>query len=296
MNAGFLKSLVGLFKSAYKGFSDDKVPKLGGSLAYFTLFSLGPMLLVVIFFAGIFLGKQMIEGSLNTQMTQLIGAEAAQQLQQIIKSASTSKGSGVAALVGIVTLLLGATSVFTEIQDSINTIWRLKLKPKQGMMRLLKSRLLAFGIIGGIGFLLLVSLIASAFVEGLGENLEKLIPGIGIRVFYWINQALTLAVASLLFALIFKVLPAARIRWRDVWPGALLTALLFILGRFAISFYISKSDFGNTYGAAGSLVVLLVWIYYSSLILYFGAEFTKAYSNKFGAGIRPRGYAEQITE
>jgi membrane protein len=248
-------------------------------------------LLVVIFLTGIFLGKQMVEGSLNTQMEQLIGADAAKQLQQIIKNASTSKGGGVAALVGIVTLLIGATSVFTEIQDSINTIWRLKLKPKQGIMRMLKTRLLSFGIIGGIGFLLLVSLVASAFIEGLGNNLEKVIPGIGVTIFYWINQAITLLVATLLFALIFKVLPAARISWRDVWPGALLTALLFILGRFAISFYISQSNFGNTYGAAASLVVLLVWIYYSSLILYFGAEFTKAYSTKLGSGIRPRNYA-----
>jgi membrane protein len=156
---------------------------------------------------------------------------------------------------------------------------------------LLKSRLLSFGLIAGLGFLLLVSLAASALLEGLGEKLADLLPGIGIWLIYALSQVFTLLVATVLFAAIFKVLPAAKITWREVWPGAIVTAVLFMIGRFLISFYISRSDFGSTYGAAGSLVVLLVWVYYSSLILYFGAEFTRAYAERFGTGIRPASYA-----
>jgi membrane protein len=291
MKAFSLKGIWIVLKDSFHGFSEDKVPKLGGSLAYFTIFSLGPMLLVVIFLAGLFLGRQAVEGSLYTQIEQLVGADAAAQLQHIIKSASTTGGGMAAAVIGFIILLVGATSVFAEIQDSINTIWHIKLKSSQSWLHLLKNRLLSFGIIASIGFLLLVSLAATALIEGLGERLTKLLPGFAVSAFYLASQVVTLMVATFLFALIFKILPAANVRWKDVWPGAITTALLFMVGRFAISFYISQSNFGNTYGAAGSLVVLLVWIYYSSLILYFGAEFTKAYTTRFGNGIQPKSYA-----
>ncbi|MEI6950788.1 YihY/virulence factor BrkB family protein [Paraflavisolibacter sp. H34] len=291
MRSFSLKGFWSVLKDAFTGFSEDKVAKLGGSLAYFTLFSLGPMLLVAIFLAGIFLGRQAVEGSLYPQIQDLVGPDAAQQLQQLIKTAFASKGGGAAAGIGIITLLVGATSVFSEIQDSINTIWHLKIKPGSSWRRLLKNRLLAFGIIAGVGFLLLVSLAISAIMEGIGKKLSALIPGLGAVLVYVASQAFTLLLAACLFAVIFKILPAARLKWRDVWPGAIVTAILFMVGRFGISFYISTSDFGNTYGAAGSLVVLLVWVYYSSLILYFGAEFTKAYTRRFGSGIHPLGYA-----
>lgn len=295
MKAFSLTGIWTLLKDAFEGFSDDKLPKLGGSLAYFTIFSLGPMLLVLIFLAGIFLGRQAVEGSLYNQIAQLVGADAARQLQQIIRSASTSKGGITAAVVGGATLLIGATSMFTEIQDSINSIWRLQVKPRQ-WLQLLISRLLSFGVIATMGLLFLVSLAASAVIEGLGSRLSDLVPGVGVLLFYIATQALTVVLAMFLFAFIFKFLPAARLRWRDVWPGALTTALLFMIGRFAISFYIARSDFGSTYGAAGSLVVLLVWVYYSSLILYFGAEFTRAYTTRFGSGIRPKKYAFSTAE
>ena len=285
------KGIWGVLKDSFEGFSEDKVPKLGGSLAYFTIFSLGPMLLVIIYLAGFFLGKQAVEGSLYTQIQELVGEGAARQLQQIIKSASVSKQGNVAAIIGLVTLFIGATTVFAEIQDSINSIWHLKLKPKQGLKRALKKRLLAFGVIASLGFLFLVSLAASALVEALGRTLKEMIPGAGVVIFFVISLALTLFIATLLFAIIFKILPDAKLEWKDVMPGAIVTAILFMLGRFAISFYIGKSDFGTTYGAASSLVVLLVWVYYSSLILYFGAEFSKAYAIRFGSGIHPKDYA-----
>ncbi|HJW17925.1 MAG TPA: YihY/virulence factor BrkB family protein [Flavisolibacter sp.] len=290
MKAFSPKGIGILLKDSYKGFLEDKLPKLGGSLAYFTIFSLGPMLLVVIFLASLILGRQAVEGSLYDQIHQLIGASAAEQVQQLIKSASKS-GGGIAAIIGLVTLLIGATSVFTEIQDSINTIWHLKMKPDRGLHTMLLSRLLSFGVIAGLGFLLLVSLAASALIEGLGEKLAQLVPGVGVWVMYIVSQAFTLLVAAFLFAVIFKILPSANLSWREAWPGAITTAILFMIGRFLISFYISTSDLGSTYGAAGSLVVLLVWVYYSSLILYFGAEFTKAYAQRFSNGIHPKEYA-----
>jgi membrane protein len=286
-----IKSIWGLLKDSFEGFSDDKVPKLSGSLAYCTIFSLAPMLLVVIFLAGLFLGREAVQGSLQSQIQQFVGEDAAQQLQLIIKNASVGKHGIVPAVIGIVTLLIGATAVFAEIQDSINSIWHLKLKPKQSWLILLKNRLLSFGIIASIGFLLLISLAASALIEGLGERLGKILPNISVVFFYLVSQVITLLIATFLFSLIFKILPAAKINWKYIWPGALVTAILFMAGRFGISFYINKSDFGSTYGAAGSLIVLLVWVYYSSLILYFGAEFTKAYTIKRGAVIQPKEFA-----
>lgn len=284
-----------LLKDSFKGFSEDKVPKLGGSLAYFTIFSIGPMLLVVIFLAGLFLGKQAVEGNLYEQIHEVIGPSAARQIQQLIKSTSESHGGGIAAIIGIVVVLIGATGVFTEMQDSINTIWHLKMKPNQGWHTMLKSRILSFGVIAAMGFLLLVSLAATALLEGLGEKLADVLPG-GVRLIYALTQIFTLVVAAILFAVIFKILPSADLQWKEVWPGGIATAILFMIGRFLISFYISKSNFGSTYGAASSLVVVLVWIYYSSLIVYFGAEFTRAYVNRFTVGMRPKDYALITTE
>jgi membrane protein len=290
MAIGF-KDIGQAFKESFKGFSEDKVPKLSASLAYYTVFSLGPLLIVIIFLCSIFFGREAIEGSIYSQMTGFVGPEAAKQMQDIVKNAAISDKGTMAAIIGVITLLIGATSVFGEIQDSINGIWGLKPKPKAGFMKLIKNRLLSFGIIGSLGFLLLVSLAVTAVVEGLNDRLKDVFPGVTVVVFYIINLLITLGVVTLLFAVIFKVLPDAKLKWKDVWAGSTVTALLFMLGKFAISFYISKSDIGSTYGTAGSLVVLLVWIYYSSIILYFGAEFTKAWVVKYGSKIQPTEYA-----
>lgn len=287
----WLKGIGELLKESFRGFSEYKVPKLSASLAYYTVFSLGPLLIVIIFLTSIFLGREAVEGSIYAQIQGFVGDDAAKQIQDIIKNASITGKGTVAAIIGIVTLLIGATSVFGEIQDSVNDIWGLKPKPKQGWLKLIKNRLLSFGIIGSLGFLLLVSLAITAVVEALGKRLEAAFPNVTVVVFYITNLVLTLGVTTLLFAVIFKVLPDARIKWKDVWAGAISTSILFMIGKFAISFYISKSDVGSTYGAAGSLVILLVWIYYSSIILYFGAVFTKAYAKKYGSSIKPNEYA-----
>ena len=284
------KGIWKVLKNCIKGFSEDKVPKLSASLAYYTVFSLGPLLIVILYLCGIFFGREAIEGSIYGQMRSFIGQDAALQIQEMIKNASLSSGSTVAATIGIVTLLIGATSVFAEIQDSINTIWGLKRKPTAGWFVLVKTRLLSFGVIGSLGFLLLVSLGITAIVESISSRLIKQFPGIAVPAFYIFNLVLTIGVVTTLFAVIFKVLPDAKIKWKDVWAGAIATTILFMLGKFAITFYISKSNIGGTYGAAGSLVVLLVWVYYSSFILYFGAEFTKAWAVRFGSEINPNSY------
>ena len=285
------KGIWEVIKNSFSGFSDDKVLKLSGSLAYYTVFSLGPLLIVILYFCGLFLGREAIEGSIYTQMKGFIGAEGAAQIQEIIKNASISGKGNLAATIGIITLLFGATTVFAEIQDSINGIWNLKAKPKKGWLILIKARLMSFGIIAALGFLLLVSLGVTALVEALNNRLKEHFPDITVAIFYILNLVITFGVVTSLFAVIFKVLPDASVKWRDIISGAIVTAILFMIGKFGISFYISKANIGSTFGAAGSLVILLVWIYYSSVILYFGAEFTKAYAVKYGSAIHPNKYA-----
>ena len=198
--------------------------------------------------------------------------------------------SNISANTVVATLLIGATTVFAEIQDSINSIWGLKVKAKAGWFILVKNRLLSFGVIGSLGFLLLVSLAITALVEGLSNRLKAHFPNVTVVLFYIINLVITFGVVTTLFGVIFKILPDAKIKWKDVIAGSITTALLFMIGKFGISFYISKSNVGSTYGTAGSLVILLLWIYYSSMILYFGAEFTKAWAMKYGGAIHPNEY------
>jgi membrane protein len=279
-------------KDAFTGFSEDKVTKLSASLAYYTVFSMGPLLLVIIFLCGLFLGHEASQGMIYAHLQGFIGKDAASQIETIIKNAAISGKGTVAAIIGIATLLIGATTVFGEIQDSINGIWGLKPKPKAGWVKLVKNRLLSFGMIGSLGFLLLVSLGVTAVVEAIGNRLERAFPDVTVVVFYIINLLLNVGVTTILFAGIFKVLPDAKIKWKDIWPGAIATSVLFLIGKFAISFYISKSNVGSTYGSAGSMVVLLLWVYYSAIILYYGAEFTKAYAVNRGAKVIPNAYAQ----
>ena len=285
-----LKGIWEVLKNSFKGFSEHNITKLSASLAYYTVFSLGPLLIMIIFLCGIFFGREAVEGTIYGQIEGFVGHDAALQLQSIIKNAAVGKGT-MAAIIGGITLLIGATTIFADIQDSINSIWGLKVKPKAGWFKLVKTRLLSFGVIGSLGFLLLVSLGVTALIEALTNRLKAHFPDVTVVLFYILNLVITFAVITSLFAVIFKVLPDAKVKLRDVIAGAIATAILFMLGKFAISFYISKSAVGSTYGAAGSLVVLLVWIYYSSMILYFGAAFTKAYAIKYGGEIHPNQYA-----
>ncbi len=292
MNKKFsFKGLIEVFKNAFIGFSDDKLTRLSGSLAYYTVFSMAPLMIVIISLCGLFLAREAVEGKIYGQLAGFVGTDTASQLQDIIKNASVAGKSKMAAIIGVITLLVGATSIFAEIQDSINSIWGLKPKPKRGWLKMIQNRLLSFSVIVGLGFLLLVSLSVSTVIDGFSDKLTQQFPEIAVLFFYLINVLITFGVTTLIFAVIFKVLPDGNIRWKDVMAGAMATAFLFMLGKFAISFYISKSHIGTTYGAAGSLVILLLWIYYSSMILYFGAELTKAYAIQYGSPIHPSAYA-----
>jgi membrane protein len=291
-----LKGLGKVFKEAFKGFSDHKVTKLSGSLAYYTVFSMGPLLVVIISLCGLFLEREAIEGKVYSVLQDFVGQDTAVQLQEMIKNASIGDKSLIASIIGIITLLIGATTVFGDIQDSINTIWGLKAKPKKGWLKMLQNRFLSFSVIVSLGFLLLVSLAITGIIEGLSSSLQDRFPDVAVVIFYIVNLVLTLGISTLIFAVVFKVLPDARIKWKDIFAGAVVTALLFMIGKFGISLYISQTEVGSTYGAAGSLVILIVWVYYSSIILYMGAEFTKAYAVEYGSAIHPNDYAVTIKE
>ncbi len=290
------KGIWQLVKEAFTGFMENKVLKMSASLAYYTVFSMGPMLIVIIFFADLFYGREAVEGTIYGQIKGFVGPAAALQLQEIIKNATIQNNGNAMAVLGFVTLFIGATTVFAEIQDSINTIWNLKTKPERGWLKMLLDRVLSFSIVVSLGFLLLVSLIINGILEALMNRFRQMFPEMAVVTVYIANLVITFAVITSLFAIIFKVLPDAKIKWKDVVIGAMTTAVLFMLGKFAISFYIGSSNVGSTYGAAGSLVVILLWIYFSAVILYFGAEFTKIYAAHYGSRIHPSQYAVWIKQ
>jgi membrane protein len=285
------KKIWKVLKDSFSSFSDDKVTKLSASLAYYTVFSMGPLLILIISLCGIFLGREAMEGQIYHQLEGFMGKDTAAQLQGIIKNAAISGKGPIALVIGAITLLIGSTTVFGEIQDSINGIWGVKPKPKRGWLKMLQNRFLSFSVIVSLGFILLVSLAVTSVVDGLNDVLARRFSEVSVVFFYVVNQVVTLAVISFIFGVIFKVLPDAKIKWRDVMLGSIVTGLLFMIGKFGISIYISKSNVGSTFGAAGSLVVVLLWTYYSSLILYYGAEFTKAYAVSYGSPIHPNHYA-----
>ena len=286
-----IKGIWEVLKSSITGFIEHKITRMSGALAYYTVFSMAPLLVLIISLCAMFLSREAVEGQIYTQLVGFMGSDTAKQLQEIIQNAAIGGKDKIALVISIIMLLIGATTVFAEIQDSINDIWGLKPKPKRGWLKLIKNRFLSFSVIISLVFILLVSLVITTLLDGLNNRLLNIFPDVTVIVFYILNQLFTLIVVSIIFAVIFKVLPDAKIKWKDVLSGSVVTALLFMAGKFGISFYINKSDVGSTYGTAGSLVVLLLWTYYSSIILYFGAEFTKAYAVKYGSEIYPTQYA-----
>lgn len=285
------KGIWTVLKNAFTGFGDDKVTKLSGSLAYATMFSLAPFFVVLLAILTFVLGSDAVEGHLFGYLQNYMGTDAAGQVQSVVSSASLSGKSTLAAIIGGATLLFGATTVFAEIQDSINTIWGIKPKPKKGWIKVILNRLLSFSLIISIGFLMIVSLGVNTLVDALSDRLMNIYPDVRVVFFYVLNVLLTFTIITVLFAVIFKILPDARIKLRDVMSGAVATAVLFMIGRFLISFYIGRSNYSSTYGPAAAIIILMAWVYYSSLILYFGAEFTKAWAVYYGNNIYPNNYA-----
>jgi membrane protein len=280
-----------LFRDSGKGFVNDKVVKLSASLAYYTIFSLPPMLMVVIALCSIFFGREAVQGQVFSQIAHLVGADAAAQIQEILKKTTLHHDSTMATVIGVATLVIGATGIFGEMQDSINLIWRLKTKPKKGLMRIIVNRLMSFSMLLVLGFVLTVSLVLNALLGAFFDHLRDHFSDAFVTQLYMINNVVMLGVTTLLFAFIFKVLPDARIKWRDVWIGAFVTSLMFLAGKFLISFYLQHNASISAYGATGSVIVILLWVYYSSLILYFGAEFTQVYVTHQGRVIHPNRYA-----
>jgi membrane protein len=285
-----------VLKDSFNGFIDDRCLKLSAALAYYTVFSLAPLLVMIISLVSIFLGQEAIQGQLFSQINGLVGNQAAAQIQEMVKAVGLSGKTNTALMIGIATLIVGATTIFVEIQDSVNMIWRVKAKPKRGWLKLLKDRLLSSSLIVGLGFLLLVSLIINGLILALSGILTRYIPQVGVLLISGFNFLISTGVVTVLFATIFKVLPDAKIAWKDVRWGAFFTALLFMLGRYLIGVYVETTSTSSAYGAAGSLIVVLVWIYYTAAILYFGAELTQAYANHFGIKIEPADYAVYVEQ
>lgn len=283
---------------AINDFLDNTVLRMSAALAYYTIFALAPMLIIIISIADIFWGRDAINGTVYYQLNDFLGPQVAAQVQDMLKNAAISGSNTLAAIIGVVSLVFAATGVFTEIQLSINTIWHLKTKPKkgQGILKFVLNRLLSFSMVVGLGFILLVSLAVNTMMDTLLKQLTRIFPDNNVNLAYITNYIVTFGVISFLFAVIFKVLPDARVKWKDVWMGAFSTAVLFMLGKFGISFYLSKSTVASTYGAAGSMVLLLLWVYYSSAILYFGAGFTRVYACYRGRNIYPNDYAVYIVQ
>ncbi|NJL86396.1 MAG: YihY/virulence factor BrkB family protein [Leptolyngbyaceae cyanobacterium SM1_1_3] len=287
-----LKRLWRLIKEAFKEWQADDASRLAAALAYYTVFSLAPLLILVIAIAGIVFDASAAKDQIVAQIQRLVGSEGASVIEMALQNANRpgSNSGLVATLISLGVLLFGASGVFVELQASLNQVWNVKAKPTEGLMNMLRKRFLSFAMILVIGFLLLVSLVLSAALAALSNFLNGWIANLG-WLWQLVNLVLSVGVTTLLFAMIFKYLPDVKVTWKDVAVGALITAVLFTLGKFLIGLYLGNSSFGSTYGAAGSVVILLAWVYYSAQIMFFGAEFTQVYASRYGSRIVPDEHA-----
>lgn len=288
-----LRSGFDVFREALREFFQDKCMHLAAALSYYTIFSLAPLLIVVIAVAGLAFGREAVSGEVVAQIRHLVGDQGARAIEQMIRSAYEPRAGVVATVAGLVTLFIGATTVFIQLQSALDSVWNIRPKPRRAFFKMLRDRVLSFGVLLGVGFLLLVSLVLNALLTVLSQFVARYLPFSELFL-RGVDAAASLGVSTLLFAMIFKFLPDARIRWRDTWVGAFVTALLFGVGRIAIGVYLGHSHVSTTFGAAAALVIVILWVNYSSLILFFGAEFTQVYARRFGADISPKPYAERL--
>jgi membrane protein len=299
MRAAAGKSMLALLRASAQDFMEDHCPRMAAALAYYTIFSLPPLLILILMLVGAVWDAQTLRAAIEGQFSEMIGPDAARQIRGIIENANRPGGNGpLATLLGIAALVFGATGAFIQLQDALNRAWEVEPDPAQGGIRnFLLKRLFSFGMILGVAFLLLISLVVSASLSAFGEAAAGLLPGgLSAPALWLFNLSLSLLAVTLLFAALFKILPDAIIAWKDVWVGACATASLFVAGKFGIGMYLGRSDPGQAFGAAGSLAVLLLWVYYSGLILLFGAEFTQRWAESRGSGIVPEEGAVRVVE
>ncbi len=282
-----------LVRATYQEWTEDKVPRLAAALSYYTIFSISPLLIVVIAVAGLVFGEEAVRGQLDNQIRGLVGPEAATTIQEIVANSSRPADNILATIIGVVTLLIGAGGVFGQLQEALNTVWGVEANTGGGILGMLKARFFSFTMVLGVGFLLVVSLVISTVIAAINSVAAGVWPGAEV-LFQILNQVISFFVIALLFALIYKVLPDVKIAWRDVGVGAFITALFFTVGKFLIGLYLGNSSIASTYGGAGSLAVILVWIFYSAQILLFGAEFTQVYAKRYGSQIVPDEDARSI--
>lgn len=285
------KALFTIAKNSVTEFLNNNSLRLAAALAYNTIFSLPPLLFIILMAVGAFFGEEALSGQLYAQSKTALGPEAASEIQTMINNLNNQENQGLARWIGYATLIFAATTFFITLQESLNTIWNIKAKPKNGIMQTIKSRFLSFGLILSVGLLMLVSFLVSAALNIFNDYLQQTFAGVAVVLFQILDIVVSVGVITVLFALIYKYLPDAHIRWKDVWIGSFITAVLFVLGKFLIGWYLGVSDVGSAYGVAGSIIIILVWIYYSSLIVFYGAEYTQQYAKRFGAGIQPKEYA-----
>ena len=291
----FVANSFSLLKQTYSEWLEDKAPQLGAALAYYTVFSLAPLILVLLAIVGLlFHNDPGAWNKLTEQMSAFLDKSGVEMVRNIAHKASQPSKSVLASVIGVLLALFGASGVFGQLQDALNTVWGVKAKPGGGIWRFLRSRFLSFAMVGGVCFLLLVSLTLESVLRGFSHWVQSVMPGgiVVALVVYWIFD---LAMVILLFAIIFKYLPDAEIQWRDVWIGATITAILFAIGKWALGLYLASGSAASAYGAASSLITLLLWVYYSAQILLFGAEFTQVYASEAGRGVKPDKYAVRTT-
>lgn len=281
-------------KKVFKEFTADNILKYSASLAYYTVFSIAPLLVIVTALLGFFFGKEAMQGQIYQQLSHLVGSVAALQIQDTIKNIHLDNNSYLASVISIIILFIGATSIFGEIQDSLNKIWGLRIKPKKVWWKLIITRLLSFSLILSIGAILIVSFVLNALLNAFGDLISNYLKNYSGYIMGITEAVLSLLVTGFLFSLIFKILPDAKIKWKDVLLGGFVTAIFFTLGKMGIGYYIGKSKMSSLYGAAGSIIIFMVWVYYSSIILYLGAEFTKVNAKLYGENIVPNEYAEWV--
>ena len=285
-----------ILKETVVGFMDKKMLKMCASLSYYTMLSLAPMLLLLISITGSLFGKDAIQGLIFQEINGLIGPKAALQIQETLQNMELSGQTNFAITISAITLFIGATTVFVDIQDSINTIWQVKAKPRKGWLKFIKDRLLSSSIIVGLGFLLVVILFVNGLIEVLNTWIRDYFPSVTAWFYQLVGLVINFLVLTIFFGSIFKILPDAKIQWRDVRKGAFFTSAFFMLGSYFIGLYIASSSTGSAYGAAGTLIVILVWVYYISAIMYFGAEFTRVYADHRGRKIAPSDYAVHVQQ